>query len=103
MIFERIGTHLPHGLRHYKSTPVFTADTIPGSLLTSHATKAGVWGLLRVERGRLLFCLDADVQEKVVVEHGGSVVIDPGVPHHVEILDADTAFHIEIHRAAGAT
>ena len=98
MISARIGTHLPHGLRHYKSTPVFTAKTVPGSLLKSHATKAGVWGLLRVERGRLLFCLDADVQEKVVVvEHGWSVVIDPGVPHHVEVIDADTAFHIEFH------
>lgn len=103
MTSERIGTHLPHGLRHYKSTPVFTSETIPGSLVTSHATKPGVWGLLRVEHGRLLFCLDTDVPGRVVVEHGRSVVIDPGVPHHVEVLEADTAFLIEFHRAAGAT
>ena len=98
----RIGKDLPPGLQHYKSTPLFTSATIPGALMTSHATKAGVWGVLRVRRGRLLYCLDGDVQEKHVVGEGGSVVIDPGIPHHVEALDADTAFLIEFHRAAGA-
>lgn len=66
--------------------------------MRAHSIKTGVWGLLRVQRGRLLFCLDGDPAEELVVEQGGTAVIDPGALHHVELLHADTAFMIEFHR-----
>jgi tellurite resistance-related uncharacterized protein len=69
--------------------------------LAAHATKSGVWGLLRVRRGRLLYCLGSDPAEKLVVERGETAVIEPAAPHHVEVLDADTAFLIEFHRRLG--
>jgi tellurite resistance-related uncharacterized protein len=99
---ERIGRRLPDGLTHYKSSALFTSATMPSALSKSHATKLGVWGLLRVERGRLLYCLDVDPGESLVVDQGGTVVIESGVPHHVELLEPATAFLIEFHRAEGA-
>ena len=72
---ERIGHRLPEGLTHYKSTALFTSATIPSALSKSHSTKPGVWGLLRVERGRLLYCVDVDAGVSLVVDQGGAVVI----------------------------
>jgi tellurite resistance-related uncharacterized protein len=37
----------------YRSTPIFDETTLPKALQTRHATKAGVWGLVRVIEGRL--------------------------------------------------
>jgi tellurite resistance-related uncharacterized protein len=102
MTAAKIATTLPPGLERYSSSPEFTSATVPQSLLAEHKTKRGVWGLLRVQRGRLFYCLDCHPPEKLLVAPGGAAVIDPEVPHHVEVLDADTAFLIEFHRAAGA-
>ena len=101
MTSARITRSLPHGLGQYGSSPKFTPETVPASLLTAHTTKPGVWGLLRVQSGRLLHCLDVDPPQRLTVEQGGTAVIAPGAPHHVELLDADTAFLIEFHREAG--
>jgi tellurite resistance-related uncharacterized protein len=98
MTSARISRSLPFGLELYKTSPVFTTQTIPESLLTAHTTKPGVWGLLRVQRGRLLYCLDANPRQQLTLEQGATAVIETGVPHHVELLDADTAFLIEFHR-----
>jgi tellurite resistance-related uncharacterized protein len=86
----------------YKSTPHFTATTVPQSLLIAHRIKDGVWGLLRVVQGRLRYCIDADPPHAHVVEQGNTTVIEPGTLHHVEMLDAETEFVIEFHRPAGA-
>jgi tellurite resistance-related uncharacterized protein len=91
MTAARISRSLPSGLELYKTSPVFTTQTIPESLLTAHTTKPGVWGLLRVQRGRLLYCLDANSRQQLTLEQGATAVIETGVPHHVELLDADTA------------
>lgn len=93
---------MPPGLTHYKTTPSFTATTVPESLLIAHRIKDGVWGLLRVVKGRLRYCIDIDPPRALVVERGSTAVIEPGKLHHVELLDAETEFLIEFHRAAGA-
>jgi len=36
---------LPDSAVHYKSTPVFTVETVPAALLRSHTTTAGSSGL----------------------------------------------------------
>lgn len=92
----------PRGLEHYKTTPEFTAATVPESLLTAHRIKMGVWGLVRVARGRLRYCIDGDSPRALVVEQGGTAVIEPSALHDVELLDAETTFLIEFHRRAGA-
>ena len=93
-----IVSELPSGLVRYKATEVFTRSTVPSALLDAHHIKKGIWGLLRVLRGRVRYCLDADRREVLVVEAGGAAVIAPEVQHHVELLDDDTAFLVEFHR-----
>jgi tellurite resistance-related uncharacterized protein len=99
MTSVKITHSLPPGLERYKTSSEFTPASVPKSLLTAHSTKTGVWGLLRVRLGRLYYCLDDDPREKQMVERGGTAVIAPEVLHHVELLDANTAFLIEFHRA----
>ena len=102
MTSATLAPSLPHGLEHYRTSPEFTATTVPKSLLSAHRTKAGVWGLLRVAQGRLRYCIDTAPPQSFVIEQGGAVVIEPEALHHVEILDAETRFLVEFHRRAGA-
>src|SRR3546814_12863867 len=48
-------TELPLKAKPYKRTPSFTEATIPAGLLGDHSTKAGTWGLIRVEEGLLRY------------------------------------------------
>lgn len=98
----RIAAKLPPGLTCYKRTAAFTLDDVPAALLRAHNTKAGVWGLLHVLQGRVRYCLDGTMPETAVIERGGTAVIEPEAPHHVELLDADSAFLVEFHRAQAA-
>lgn len=93
----RIATTLPPGLVRYKQTPEFTPQSVPEALLAAHSIKAGVWGLLRVLRGRVRYCLDGD--SALLVEAGSTAVIEPEISHHVELLDEDSTFIVEFHRA----
>ena len=96
-------SELPAGLVCYRRTPCFTVDNVPQALLSSHSVKAGVWGLLRVVRGRVRYCLDGQAQVSVIVPEGGAAVIAPEVSHHVEPLDMLSTFFIEFHRTGAGT
>jgi tellurite resistance-related uncharacterized protein len=95
----RIATALPPGLVPYKQTPEFTRPNVPEALLAAHSVKPGVWGLLRVLRGRVRYCLDGDTPEALLLEQGATVVIELQVPHHVELPDEDSVFLVQFHRA----
>lgn len=69
-------------VRPYRSTPVFDQDSLPAALRNHHATKAGVWGVIRVLEGRLqLTCLDPSSKSILSPENPG--VILPQQPHFV--------------------
>lgn len=70
----------------YRSTPVFTNDTLPEALKRAHATKAGVWGLLKVLSGSVLYVVE-ETGERRIVCAGESAVIRPQQLHHVDPLD----------------
>lgn len=91
MTSSRLAPSLPAGLEHYRTSPEFKATTVPQSLLSAHRTKAGVWGLLRVAQGRLRYCIDVAPPQALVIEQGGTTVIDP-----------EARFLIEFHRRGGA-
>src|SRR5690606_10587163 len=95
----RSRTTLPPGLACYKRTPLFTPENVPEALLSAHRIKAGVWGLLRVEQGRVRYCLEAEPGSTLEVAKGGTAVIEPEALHHVELLDADSAFFVEFYRS----
>jgi hemoglobin len=67
----------------YRSTPVFTNDTLPEALRRAHSTKAGVWGLLKVLKGTILYVTE-ESGECQMVQAPGTVVILPQQLHSVE-------------------
>lgn len=69
----------------FRSTPVFTNGTLPEALRRAHSTKAGVWGLLKVLRGAILYVIEAS-GERHVVQAPGTIVILPQQQHFVEPL-----------------
>lgn len=89
---------LPQGMTCYKTTTHFTRDNVPKSLLASHSVKEGVWGLLRVARGRIRYCVDGNPSSSEIVCGGECAVIAPDTPHHVEFIDTEGAFFIEFYR-----
>jgi tellurite resistance-related uncharacterized protein len=78
-----IPASLPHGVEHYSSTKMFTDQTVPVALTSTHETKAGSWGLLKVLEGRLTFTLVAVPDSPVTLEGGQNLVIEPETPHFV--------------------
>ncbi len=94
----RMQKELPPGLSFVRRTPLFTCESVPAALLSEHSVKRGTWGLLRVERGRVRYCRDGALADMCIVPEGGTVLIEPEVPHHVEMLDEHSAFFVEFHR-----
>ena len=87
---------LPEGLAHVRTTPEFTADTVPQGLLRSHHIASGVWGVLRVLEGSLTFVFEGSGESRDLVAPA-TQVIEPNVLHHVE--PGPTArFLVEFHR-----
>lgn len=76
---------LPAGLTAYKQTPVFDQDSLPAGLRREHRTKAGVWALIHVVEGRLLYRI-LDPPSEQVLTVGTPGVVDPEQPHEVAPL-----------------
>lgn len=88
---------LPEGLVLQRVTDEFTAQSVPSGLMRSHRLAAGVWGVLRVAVGTLIFVREAQPEARVALAAGDALVIPPEVPHHVEV-GTDTRFTVEFHR-----
>lgn len=90
----------PKDLSVYKRTPSFDEASVPRGLLADHATKEGVWGLIRVEEGRLLYVVTdprRDYSELILAPRDEPGVIEPTIAHRVEPLGA-VRFHVEFMR-----
>lgn len=87
---------MPEGLHEYKRTPVFTADTIPAGLQRDHTTKSGVWGLIEVEEGTLLYTVQYPEQKTYTLGPGTPGIVVPGMKHHVQAQGA-VRFHVAFH------
>lgn len=88
---------LPSGLEPYRRTPVFDQDTLPAGLRRELRTKPGVWALIHVVEGRLLYRILAPNGERVLTP-GAPGVVAPEQPHEVEPLGA-VRFFVEFHAA----
>lgn len=78
---------MDQSIRPYRSTPVFDETTLPAALRRLHATKAGVWGIIRVHSGRLRIAYP-DVGEEKVIDPRHPGLIQPEQPHFVTPLGA---------------
>ena len=87
---------LPDGLSPYRRTSTFSPATVPAGLLRDHKTKAGVWGLIQVVQGTLIYRIAATGSEQVLTPDVNGVV-EPEVLHSVS-LSEDAAFFVEFWR-----
>lgn len=85
---------IPNKAKEYKRTPTFTEDTIPKGLLRSHTTKAGTWGKIVIEEGKLLYRILEPEIEEVELSPEKFGVVEPQVPHEVQAL-GKVKFHVE--------
>ena len=79
----------------YRSTPLFTNDTLPYGLRRAHSTKAGVWGLLKVLKGTILYNIE-ETGVCQIVQAPGTVVIQPQQLHSVE-PQGDMEMQVDFH------
>lgn len=97
--------HLPSDVRPYRRTDSFTEATVPAALLKAHSTKAGTWGLIHVEEGRLAYRLKdprRTEDERVLTPESAPGVVEPTILHEVEPLGS-VRFHVEFHRTEPKT
>lgn len=93
---------LPPGLESYRRTDTFSEQSVPAGLLKAHATKTGIWGLIRVTEGELLYRIEdarripAERRLRADLPPG---VVEPTILHSVEPA-GPVRFHVEFFRVA---
>lgn len=87
---------LPLNVTSYKKTPVFTQETIPKGLLHRHTTKDGSWGKISVISGQLRYRIFTSPPEEHQLTPNSPGIIEPQVPHQVELLDP-VEFYVEFY------
>ncbi|MBC7668433.1 MAG: DUF1971 domain-containing protein [Gemmatimonadaceae bacterium] len=66
----------------YRTTSVFDETSLPAALRRDHRTKVGVWGVIRVLEGKVVFTiLDPPDEQRLTPERLGLVL--PEQPHFV--------------------
>ncbi|KEQ16819.1 hypothetical protein GZ78_19300 [Endozoicomonas numazuensis] len=88
---------LPDHVMAYKKTPVFTQGSMPPGLLKTHKTKQGVWGVLSVLEGSVVFCPEQEDAKKIKLSAGDQWVIQPDQEHHLE-LDGLVSCYVEFYK-----
>ena len=89
---------IPEGYEPYRRTPEFTHETVPPGLLKAHRTKPGVWGIIHVLEGNLIYRI-AETSSESVLTPGSPGVIAPEQQHEVAPL-GPVRFYVEFHRAS---
>ncbi|WP_342454790.1 DUF1971 domain-containing protein [Sphingomonas sp. H160509] len=99
--------HIPGGAFRdastpYRSSPLFTAETLPQALQREHRTKRGVWGVIRILEGSLRYCREDGTSR--VLDPGMPGLIHPDEPHHVEVI-GPVSMQVEFydHQPVGVT
>ena len=75
----------PPGLVAYSRSPEFDQDTLPAALQRDHNTKPGVWALIHVIEGKLLYRIHEPPSE-AVLEPRKPGVVRPEQIHEVHPL-----------------
>lgn len=83
---------LPEHVRVYRRTPDFDETSIPAGLRKDHRTAAGVWGIIRVSAGSLLYRI-SETGEETVLTPDTPGIVEPEVLHSVTPL-GPVSFHV---------
>lgn len=68
--------------RPYRVTPIFDECSLPAALRRDHRTKAGVWAVIRVLEGEVLFTRLIPPDEQLLSPERPGLVL-PDQPHFV--------------------
>ena len=71
----------------YRSTPVFSEQTLPAALRAEHRLKPGVWGVIEVIEGVLEFSVVGQDGATILTPRRSGLII-PAQPHWVEPIGA---------------
>jgi len=88
---------LPLNVVAYKQTPVFEEGTTPSGLLSSHSTKAGVWGRIVVLEGSLLYRILEPQVEEIELSPDQPGTVEPQIRHEV-VPRPGVRFYVEFNR-----
>ncbi|MBV6325453.1 DUF1971 domain-containing protein [Duganella violaceipulchra] len=90
---------LPEGVAHYKSSPVFTEETVPAALQRSHTTAEGTWGRITILEGSLLYRITDErvPAEEILLTPEKFGVVEPRIEHEVSIV-GPVRFQVDFHR-----
>ena len=93
---------LPADVVKYSQVPkeaFFVKEKIPRGLLKDHTTKAGTWGVIRVNSGKLLYRIEKpEPALEFELSPGIDGIIEPQRLHRVEPLTEDCEFCVEFYR-----
>lgn len=87
---------LPEHVSAYKKTKLFTSECCPAAFLKEHSTAEGVWGVLHITKGGLVFC-DDETGEDTPLTEGEQTVIATAMRHHLK-LEGYAEFFVEFYR-----
>ncbi|NGZ87168.1 DUF1971 domain-containing protein [Duganella aceris] len=90
---------IPDTVAHYKSTPVFTEESVPAALQRSHTTAAGVWARITILEGSLLYRITdaSQATEEVLLTPELPGVVEPRIEHEVNVV-GPVRFQVDFHR-----
>jgi tellurite resistance-related uncharacterized protein len=90
---------LPDGVAAYKRTPDFNQTTVPAGLLRRHSTREGVWGIIRVLSGELLYWVEDERRARRTYRITPDVpgIVEPTILHRVQ-PQGPVHFHVEFFR-----
>jgi tellurite resistance-related uncharacterized protein len=91
---------LPLDAYAYRRTDLFNERTAPAGLLKAHSTKAGVWGLIHVIDGSLVYRIEdprRSAAATVLTPGGPPGVVEPTILHSVE-PGWRVRFYVEFYR-----
>jgi len=89
---------LPDGFEAYKSTPAFTQDSIPDSMLKEHSTAKNTWAVIKIQSGSLMYYItEAGHEAEYLLDVDTAGIIAAAQSHHIEPV-GDVSFYIEFYR-----
>lgn len=95
-------TDLPPGLEAYRRTNTFSEQSVPAGLLKAHSTKAGIWGLIHVSEGELLYTVEDERRtrsERRLRAGSQPGVVEPTILHSIKPL-GPVLFCVQFFRTA---
>jgi len=91
--------NLPDSVTFYKSTAIFTEESVPAALQRGHTTAGNVWARIRILEGSLIYrIIDPRVPaDEVLLTPDQPGVVEPEIVHEVQVV-GPVRFQLDFHR-----